>query len=118
VSRAIAFAVGKMAQQQGVAVKTSADALQQAIDDNFWKPEYRSYRRTSMEPRAARKMAVARSLLGQPAHISRSNKRGHARRGQAGRSWHRVGDKVNGMGPLTLTLPPPAHPPPLHSFIH
>ena len=34
VSRAIAFAVGKMAQQQGV-VKTSAEALQQAIDDNF-----------------------------------------------------------------------------------
>ena len=23
-------------------------ALQQAIDDNFWKPEYRSYRRTSI----------------------------------------------------------------------
>ncbi len=38
----------KMAQQQGVAVKTSADALQQAIDDNFWMPEYRSYRRTSI----------------------------------------------------------------------
>lgn len=38
MSRAIAFAVGKMAQQQGVAVKTSAEALQQAIDDNFWKP--------------------------------------------------------------------------------
>jgi len=37
-----------MAQQQGVAVKTSADALQQAIDDNFWMPEYRSYRRTSI----------------------------------------------------------------------
>ena len=48
VSKAIAFAVGKMAQQQGVAVKTSADALQQAIDENFWKPEYRSYRRTSI----------------------------------------------------------------------
>lgn len=48
VSRAIAFAVGKMAQQQGVAVKTSADALQQAIDDNFWMPEYRNYRRTSI----------------------------------------------------------------------
>ncbi|BBS37460.1 NAD-dependent malic enzyme [Enterobacter cloacae complex sp. 2024EL-00215] len=48
VSRAIAFAVGKMAQQQGVAIKTSADALQQAIDDNFWMPEYRSYRRTSI----------------------------------------------------------------------
>ncbi|MDF2777682.1 MULTISPECIES: NAD-dependent malic enzyme [Enterobacteriaceae] len=48
VSRAIAFAVGQVAQQEGVAVKTSAEALQQAIDDNFWRPEYRSYRRTSI----------------------------------------------------------------------
>ena len=48
VSRAIAFAVGKMAQQQGVAVKTSAEALQQAIDENFWQAEYRDYRRTSI----------------------------------------------------------------------
>lgn len=48
VSRAIAFAVGKVAQEEGVAVKTSAEALQQAIDDNFWRPEYRSYRRTSI----------------------------------------------------------------------
>ncbi|AVR06032.1 NAD-dependent malic enzyme [Pluralibacter gergoviae] len=48
VSRAIAFAVGKMAQQQGVAVNTSADALTQAINDNFWEPEYRNYRRTSI----------------------------------------------------------------------
>jgi malate dehydrogenase (oxaloacetate-decarboxylating) len=31
-----------------VAVKTSADALQQAIDDNFWTAEYRSHRRTSI----------------------------------------------------------------------
>jgi malate dehydrogenase (oxaloacetate-decarboxylating) len=31
VSRAIAFAVGKVAQEQGVAVKTSAEALLQAI---------------------------------------------------------------------------------------
>jgi len=48
VSRAIAFAVGQVAQEEGVAVKTSAEALQQAIDDNFWRPEYRSYRRTSI----------------------------------------------------------------------
>ncbi|KNC91805.1 hypothetical protein GM30_20805 [Trabulsiella odontotermitis] len=48
VSRAIAFAVGKMAQQQDVAVKTSAEALCQAIDNNFWLPEYGSYRRTSV----------------------------------------------------------------------
>ncbi|MPN62685.1 NAD-dependent malic enzyme [bioreactor metagenome] len=48
VSRAIAFAVGKMAQQQGVAVKTSAEALLQAIEENFWQAEYRDYRRTSI----------------------------------------------------------------------
>lgn len=48
VSRAIAFAVGQVAQEEGVAVRTSAEALQQAIDDNFWRPEYRSYRRTSI----------------------------------------------------------------------
>ena len=48
VSRAIAFAVGKMAQAQGVAVEVSAEALQQAIEDNFWLPEYRNYRRTSI----------------------------------------------------------------------
>ncbi|HBY1514430.1 TPA: NAD-dependent malic enzyme [Klebsiella aerogenes] len=48
VSRAIAFAVGKVAQEQGVAVKTSAEALLQAISDNFWQPEYRNYRRTSI----------------------------------------------------------------------
>lgn len=48
VSRAIAFAVARMAQQQGVATNTSADALQEAIDENFWLPEYRSYRRTSI----------------------------------------------------------------------
>jgi malate dehydrogenase (oxaloacetate-decarboxylating) len=48
VSRAIAFAVAKIAQQQGVAVVTSAEALKQAIDENFWQPEYRDYRRTSI----------------------------------------------------------------------
>ncbi|GHK51394.1 hypothetical protein KPZU09_11300 [Klebsiella pneumoniae] len=34
--------------EQGVAVKTSAEALLQAISDNFWLPEYRNYRRTSI----------------------------------------------------------------------
>ncbi|WP_299999766.1 NAD-dependent malic enzyme [uncultured Cedecea sp.] len=48
VSRAIAFAVAKTAQQQGLATLTSDEALHQAIDDNFWKPEYRDYRRTSI----------------------------------------------------------------------
>ncbi|UMX51102.1 hypothetical protein MJ390_16175 [Klebsiella pneumoniae] len=35
VSRAIAFAVGKVAGEQGVAVKPPAEALLQAISDNF-----------------------------------------------------------------------------------
>ena len=48
VSREIAFAVAQTAQQQGVAVVTSVKALHQAIDENFWKPEYRAYRRTSV----------------------------------------------------------------------
>ncbi len=48
VSRAIAFAVAKTAQQQGMALVTSDEALHLAIDENFWKPEYRDYRRTSI----------------------------------------------------------------------
>ncbi len=48
VSKVIAMEVGKAAQQPGVAVNTSDDALSKAIDDNFWQPQYRSYRRTSI----------------------------------------------------------------------
>ncbi|MDR0219733.1 MAG: NAD-dependent malic enzyme [Enterobacteriaceae bacterium] len=47
VSRKIAKEVAKKAQIQGVATVTSADALEEAIDRNFWKPEYRVYKRTS-----------------------------------------------------------------------
>lgn len=36
-----------MAQLEGVAVVTSDEALQKEIENNFWKPEYRRYRRTS-----------------------------------------------------------------------
>lgn len=39
---------GQGGPEQGVAVKTSAEALLQAISDNFWLPEYRNYRRTSI----------------------------------------------------------------------
>lgn len=46
VSHAIIFAVSKMAQQQDMAMKTSAETLQQAIDDNFWRAECRDYHRT------------------------------------------------------------------------
>ncbi|MBW7982212.1 NAD-dependent malic enzyme [Enterobacillus tribolii] len=47
VSRIIAFQVAKEAQLQGVAVLTSDEALQQAIENNFWQPQYRVYKRTS-----------------------------------------------------------------------
>ncbi|EHD20903.1 MULTISPECIES: NAD-dependent malic enzyme [Brenneria] len=47
VSKRIALEVGKAAQLQGVAVVTSGDALAKAIADNFWQPQYRSYKRTS-----------------------------------------------------------------------
>ncbi len=48
VSRAIAFQLAKMAQQQGMAVENAAEACATAIDDNFWQAEYRDYRRTSI----------------------------------------------------------------------
>jgi malate dehydrogenase (oxaloacetate-decarboxylating) len=43
VSRAIAFAVAKAAQKDGVADRMSDDELKAAIQKNFWAPEYRSY---------------------------------------------------------------------------
>lgn len=47
VSKCIAMEVGKAAQLQGVAVVTSEEALSKAIDHNFWRPQYRIYKRTS-----------------------------------------------------------------------
>ncbi|QTL38729.1 NAD-dependent malic enzyme [Xenorhabdus budapestensis] len=47
VSRKIAKEVAKKAQIQGVAMVTSEDALEEAIERNFWKSEYRVYKRTS-----------------------------------------------------------------------
>ncbi|TDB62632.1 NAD-dependent malic enzyme [Photorhabdus khanii] len=48
VSRKIAKQVAKEAQIQGVATVTSDGALDEAIERNFWKPEYRIYKRTSL----------------------------------------------------------------------
>ncbi|NHB95305.1 NAD-dependent malic enzyme [Photorhabdus stackebrandtii] len=48
VSRKIAKQVAKEAQIQGVATVTSDGALNEAIGRNFWKPEYRIYKRTSL----------------------------------------------------------------------
>ncbi|MHB0775978.1 NAD-dependent malic enzyme [Halomonas sp. WWR20] len=47
VSKLIAFAVAKRAQEDGVALKTSDDEIHAAIERNFWLPRYRSYRRAS-----------------------------------------------------------------------
>ncbi|MNK15789.1 NAD-dependent malic enzyme [compost metagenome] len=47
VSRFIAFHVGKAAQQDGVATRTSDEDLTQAIEANFWNPQYRTYKRKS-----------------------------------------------------------------------
>lgn len=46
VSKVIALAVGKAAQVHGVAMVTPEDVLATAIENNFWRPQYRHYRRT------------------------------------------------------------------------
>ena len=48
VSKLIAIEVGKAAQLAGVAVVTSEDVLSKAVSNNFWLPQYRNYRRTSI----------------------------------------------------------------------
>lgn len=45
VSKIIAFQVGKAAMEAGVAPVISDLALQENIENNFWKPEYRQYKR-------------------------------------------------------------------------
>ncbi len=47
VSKKIALAVGIQAMEEGVATKVDESVLAQAIEQNFWNPEYREYRRTS-----------------------------------------------------------------------
>lgn len=46
VSRQIAVKVGLKAMEEGVATKVEQAVLEQAVDKNFWLPEYREYRRT------------------------------------------------------------------------
>lgn len=47
LSKKIAFAVARVAMQQGLALELDDNQLQQRIENNFWKPEYRNYRRVS-----------------------------------------------------------------------
>lgn len=44
LSKKIAFAVAKRAQQQGLADEMDDEALLAAIEDNFWRPQYRTYK--------------------------------------------------------------------------
>lgn len=48
LSKRIAFAVGKVAQQQGHALEVPDDMLRERIETNFWKPAYRHYKRVSI----------------------------------------------------------------------
>ena len=48
VSRQIAIEVARAARLAGVAAESSEEALAQAVEDNFWTPAYRHYRRTSI----------------------------------------------------------------------
>ncbi|BCL70273.1 NAD-dependent malic enzyme [Vibrio nigripulchritudo MADA3029] len=47
VSKRIAFAVGKKAIEQGVALEITDETLEKAIDQHFWQPVYRRYKRTA-----------------------------------------------------------------------
>ncbi|MCG7497152.1 NAD-dependent malic enzyme [Vibrio sp. Of7-15] len=47
VSKKIAFAVAKKAIEQGHALEITDEALENAINNQFWQPVYRRYKRTS-----------------------------------------------------------------------
>jgi malate dehydrogenase (oxaloacetate-decarboxylating) len=47
LSQSIAFAVAKQAQSDGVALKSSDEAIIERIDKQFWYPRYRRYRRAA-----------------------------------------------------------------------
>ncbi|EGY29711.1 Malic enzyme [Candidatus Regiella insecticola 5.15] len=47
VSKEIAMQVGKKAQAEGVATMVSDQALAESIKSNYWRPQYRMYKRTS-----------------------------------------------------------------------
>jgi malate dehydrogenase (oxaloacetate-decarboxylating) len=48
LSKKIAFAVAKVALEQNLASHTDDESLLAKIERNFWKPEYRKYRRSSV----------------------------------------------------------------------
>ncbi|WP_100642697.1 NAD-dependent malic enzyme [Alteromonas facilis] len=48
LSKKIAFAVAKVAVEQGLALEQSDEMLNNAIERNFWQAEYRPYKRVSI----------------------------------------------------------------------
>lgn len=48
LSKKIAFAVGKVAQAQGLCLEIPDELFKQSIEKNFWTPEYRPYKRVSI----------------------------------------------------------------------
>ncbi|MBF7073779.1 NAD-dependent malic enzyme [Glaciecola sp. MH2013] len=48
LSRKIAFAVAKVAMDQELALRLPDEVLEQKIESNFWKAEYRPYKRVSI----------------------------------------------------------------------
>ncbi|AWV91042.1 NAD-dependent malic enzyme [Bradymonas sediminis] len=48
LSKAIAFAVGRQAQVDHVALRSSEKKLKESIERNFWRPRYRNYRRSAV----------------------------------------------------------------------
>ena len=51
ISKKIAFAVARTAQSEGYARDTAPEELELSIEKNFWKPEYREYKRIAMRAR-------------------------------------------------------------------
>lgn len=47
LSKAIAFAVAKVAMEQGLALTLTDEALLERIEKNYWKAEYRAFKRIS-----------------------------------------------------------------------
>ena len=48
LSKSIAFAVAKVAMEQDLALTLSDEVLKEKIDRNFWKAEYRAFKRVSL----------------------------------------------------------------------
>ena len=48
LSRQIAYAVARVAMEQDLALEMTEEALMSSIERNFWRPEYRPYKRVSI----------------------------------------------------------------------